>query len=99
MTLGLKPLVAIRPALLIARKAGPALIPAAVSQLSTAALTQVGRRFEVFSIQGKAIICTLSGGRDVTQFGPEVFLPLASVEEHSDLGMDTVSPFALSGWP
>ncbi len=30
-----------------------------------------------------AIIRTLSDGRDVTQLGPEVFLPLASVEEHS----------------
>jgi hypothetical protein len=39
MTLGLKPLVGIRPALLIARKAEPALIPAAANQLSTAALT------------------------------------------------------------
>jgi len=29
------------------------------------------------------MIRTLSDGRDVTQLGPEVFLPLASVEEHS----------------
>jgi hypothetical protein len=42
MTVALKPLVAIRPALLIAQKAGPVVIPAAVSQLSTAALTQAG---------------------------------------------------------
>jgi hypothetical protein len=42
MTFGLKPLVAIRRALLIARKAGPVEMPAAVNQLSTASLTQVG---------------------------------------------------------
>jgi hypothetical protein len=33
-----------------------------------------------------AIIPTLSDGRDVTQLGPEVFLALASVEEHNTLG-------------
>jgi len=42
MTFGLKPLGAIRRALLIARKTGPVEMPAAVSHLSTTSLTQSG---------------------------------------------------------
>jgi hypothetical protein len=42
MTFGLKPLVVIRRALLIARKIGPVEIAVAANQWSTASLTQVG---------------------------------------------------------
>ena len=35
------------------------------------------------------IIRTLCDGRDVTELGSEVFLPLASVEGHNTLGLST----------